>query len=96
MVLYESPDRRGLDSYVWDGDPTTLAGWNVRQAAGDVFMTAALTQPERPKNFTIVYSRPLYAPGWIIKENGVAIITETANRGGEELPNPAQYDYVLP
>ena len=96
MVLYESPDRGGEDSYVWDNDPTTLAAWDDPQPAGDVFMTVALTQPERPKNFTIGYARPLYAPGWIIKENGVAIITETANRGGDLEPVPARYDYVLP
>ena len=59
-------------------------------------MTVTLNQPERPKKFTIGYGRPLYAPGWIIKENGVAIITETENRGAEETPTPIAYDYVLP
>ena len=94
--LYQSPDHKGIDSHVWDGDNTTIAAWINPQSAGDVFMTVALNQPERPKSFTIVYARPLYAPGWIIKENGVAIITETENRGGEYEPQPVRYDYVLP
>jgi len=99
VVLYKSPDRGETpapDSYIWDGDKTTQAAWNENQTPGDLFMTVTLNQPERPKKFTIGYGRPLYAPGWIIKENGVAIITETENRGGEKTPSPVRYDYVLP
>tara|TARA_B100001564_G_scaffold59750_1_gene46339 strand:+ start:162 stop:695 length:534 start_codon:yes stop_codon:yes gene_type:complete len=97
VVLYKSPDRNDApDSYVWDGDKTTQAAWNENQTSGELFMTVTLNQPERPKKFTIGYGRPLYAPGWIIKENDVAIITETENRGGEEEPIGVRYDYVLP
>jgi hypothetical protein len=102
VVLYKSPDRvkqdgsTAPDSYVWDGDKTTQAAWNENQPPGELFMTVTLNQPERPKKFTIGYGRPLYAPGWIIKENGVAIITETENRGGEREPIGVRYDYVLP
>ena len=99
VVLYQPPDRGdppAPDSYVWDGDKTTQVAYNSPQPAGDVFMTVTLNQPERPKKFTIGYARPLYAPGWIIKENGVAIITETENRGSEGGPSGVRYDYVLP
>ena len=99
VVLYQPPDRgdpAAPDSYVWDGDATTQAAYNNPQPVGDVFMTVTLNQPERPKKFTIGYGRPLYGPGWIIKENGVAIITETGNRGGDKTPTPIAYDYVLP
>ena len=99
VVLYQPPDRgdpAAPDSYVWDGDPTTQAAYNNPQPAGDKFMTVTLNQPERPKKFTIGYARPLYAPGWIIKENGVEIIKETANRGSALEPSPTRYDYVLP
>ena len=99
VVLYQPPDRGdpvAPDSYVWDGDATTQAAYNDPQPVGDVFMTVTLNQPERPKKFTIGYGRPLYAPGWIIKENGVAIITETENRGASRTPTPIAYDYVLP
>ena len=99
VVRYQPPDRGdpvAPDSYVWDGDATTQAAYNDPQPVGDVFMTVTLNQPERPKKFTIGYGRPLYAPGWIIKENGVAIITETENRGGDGRPIGVRYDYVLP
>ena len=97
VVLYQPPDRNDApDSYVWDGDATTQVAYNNPQPAGDVFMTVTLNQPERPKKFTIGYARPLYAPGWIIKENDVAIITETENRGDAPTPTPVRYDYVLP
>ena len=97
VVLYQPPDRnQAPDSYVWDGDATTQVAYNNPQPAGDVFMTVTLNQPERPKKFTIGYGRPLYAPGWIIKENDVAIITETENRGDAHTPTPVRYDYVLP
>jgi hypothetical protein len=102
VVLYQPPDRvkqdgsTAPDSYVWDGDPTTQAAYNNPQPAGDKFMTVTLNQPERPKKFTIGYGRPLYGPGWIIKENGVEIIKETGNRGSAREPSPARYDYVLP
>ena len=97
VVLYQPPDRGETpapDSYVWDGDATTQVAYNNPQPAGDVFMTVTLNK--RPKKFTIGYGRPLYAPGWIIKENGVAIITETGNRGDAPTPSPQRYDYVLP
>jgi hypothetical protein len=99
VVLYQPPDRgdpAAPDSHVWDGDATTQVAYNNPQPAGDKFMTVTLSQPERPKKFTIGYGRPLYAPGWIIKENGVAIITETENRGSAQTPSPVRYDYLLP
>ena len=99
VVLYQPPDRgdpAAPDSHVWDNDPTTQAAYNHPQPAGDKFMTVTLNQPERPKKFTIGYGRPLYGPGWIIKENGVAIITETGNRGSAAEPSPVRYDYILP
>ena len=102
VVLYHPPDRGQKggrappSSHLWDGDNTTGVAYNDRQPKGDLFMTVTLNQPERPKKFTISYGRPLYAPGWLIKENDVAIITETENRGGEHTPTPIAYDYVLP
>ena len=97
VVLYQSADRGespAPDSYLWDGDPLTQVAYNDQQKKDELFMTVTLK--ERPKKFTINYGRPLYAPGWIIKENGVAIITETENRGASPTPSPQRYDYVLP
>ena len=97
VVLYQSPDRGETpapDSYLWDGDTTTQVSYNSQQKKDELFMTVTLNK--RPNKFTIGYGRPLYAPGWIIKENGVAIITETGNRGSALTPSPQRYDYVLP
>ena len=97
VVLYQSPDRGETpapDSYLWDGDTTTQVAYNSQQKKDELFMTVTLNK--RPNKFTIGYGRPLYAPGWIIKENGVAIITETGNRGSAMTPSPQRYDYVLP
>ena len=97
VVLYQSADRGespAPDSYLWDGDPLTQVAYNDQQQKDELFMTVTLNK--RPKKFTFGYGRPLYAPGWIIKENGVAIITETENRGASRTPSPQRYDYVLP
>ena len=97
VVLYQSADRGespAPDSYLWDGDPLTQVAYNDQQQKDELFMTVTLNK--RPKKFTFGYGRPLYAPGWIIKENGVAIITETENRGASRTPSPITYDYVLP
>ena len=96
VSLYAPPDRNDdtLESHIWDGDANTMAAYNDRQPEGSKFMT--ITLKSRPTKFTIRYGRPLYAPGWSIKENGVEIIKETANRGGDSTPTPIEYDYILP
>jgi hypothetical protein len=95
VVLYQDPDRgESVAASIWDGDVGTMAAYNDPQAKGEKFMT--ITLKTRPEKFTIRYGRPLYAPGWLIKENGKEIIKETANRGSEMTPSPQEYDYVLP
>jgi hypothetical protein len=96
VSLYAPPDRNDttLESHIWDGDQGTMVAYNDRQPEGSKFMT--ITLKSRPTKFTIRYGRPLYAPGWIIKENGVEIIRETANRGNAQTPSPIEYDYMLP
>jgi hypothetical protein len=95
VSLYADPDRNEtLAAHIWDADAGTMAAYNDPQTKGEKFMT--ITLKTRPKKFTIRYGRPLYAPGWIIKENGKEIIKETSNRGNEGTPTPIEYDYVLP
>jgi len=96
LVLTKSPDRdnTGPLSSIWDADPGTLVTYNEQEPKGSKFMT--ITLKTRPKKFTIRYGRPLYGPGWLIKENGKEIIKETSNRGNESTPSPIEYDYVLP
>ncbi|CAZ69617.1 hypothetical protein [Emiliania huxleyi virus 99B1] len=95
FVLANAPDRNstGPDSSLSDGTNTGVNYQNPPNA-GDLFMT--ITLDTRPTKFTMTNSRPVYTPGWIIKENGVAIITESSNRGASPTPINVQYDYILP
>jgi hypothetical protein len=96
IVLHKDPDRDNTDpiSSLYDNVGSSMVTYNVTEPKGTKFMT--ITLKTRPKKFTIRYGRPLYAPGWLIKENGKEIIKETANRGSEMTPSPQEYDYVLP
>ena len=96
VVLHKDPDRdnSGPNSSIWDGDVGTMVTYNEREPKGTKFMT--ITLKTRPKKFTIRFGRPLYGPGWLIKENGKEIIKETTNRGDASTPSPQEYDYVLP
>ena len=96
VSLYTTPDRveNTPESHIWDADASTMVAYNDPQPAGSKFMT--ITLKSRPTKFTIRFGRPLYAPGWSIKENGVEIIKEIVNRGSESTPSPIEYDYILP
>ena len=77
----------------------TWAAWDeedddVVYTVGDKIFT--VTSPTKVSSFKIAYQRPMYAPGWIIKENGVEAIKETANRGSESTPSPITYTYTIP
>ena len=55
-----------------------------------------ITTPTKVGEFEIDYFRPKYAPGWIIKENGVEVLKETNNGGGGNTPNPKKIKYIIP
>jgi hypothetical protein len=55
-----------------------------------------ITSPTKVGEFEIDYFRPKYAPGWIIKENGVEVLKETNNGGGGNTPNPKKIKYIIP
>ena len=64
---------------------TNYASWNSNgHNEGDKIFT--IVSDKKVDKIDIVYTRPRYAPGWIIKENGVTKITETSNRGGTTEP----------
>ena len=44
----------------------------------------------------IKYKNPMHVPGWLIEENGVEILKETANRGSAGRPDPITYTYDFP
>lgn len=76
----------------------TWAAWDEEGGAvygvGDKIFT--VTSPTKVSSFEIAYQRAVYMPGWIIKENGVEVITETANGGSETTPSPITKIYTIP
>ena len=57
-----------------------------------IFTIGSDTKIEKIK---IVYSQPQYVPGWIIKENGTPVITDTGNGGELQTPSPVTYTYDI-
>jgi hypothetical protein len=55
-----------------------------------------ITTPSKVGEFEIDYFRPKYAPGWIIKENGVEVLKETVNGGSGNTPTPKTIKYTIP
>jgi hypothetical protein len=55
-----------------------------------------ITTPTKVGEFEIDYFRPKYAPGWIIKENGVEVLKETVNGGTGDTPTPKKIKYIIP
>jgi hypothetical protein len=55
-----------------------------------------ITTPTKVGEFEIDYFRPKYAPGWIIKENGVEVLKETVNGGTGNTPTPKKIKYIIP
>lgn len=98
VVVHQEADRGGTKKeFVYDeeGDKT-MAMYTQLQPKGLKFMTVTLKRFNRPSKFTLTFARPMFAPGWIIKENDVVIYEETSNRGRNAGPAPVMYDYMLP
>ena len=98
VVVHQEADRGGTKKeFIYDeeGDQT-MAMYTQLQPKGLKFMTVTLKRFSRPTKFTLTFARPMFAPGWIIKENDVVIYEETSNRGRDAGPSPVMYDYMLP
>jgi hypothetical protein len=73
----------------------TWSAWKEGQIpVGSKVMT--ITTTTKVKEFEIDYFRPKYAPGWIIKENGVEVLKETVNGGTGDTPTPKTIKYTIP
>jgi hypothetical protein len=73
----------------------TWSAWKEGQIpVGSKVMT--ITTPTKVGEFEIDYFRPKYAPGWIIKENGVEVLKETVNGGTGDTPTPKTIKYIIP
>ena len=95
-TIHKNPNRNNKPDNMFSvGSGTTnYAAWNSNgHNVGDKIFT--IVSDKKVDKIDIVYTRPRYAPGWIIKENGVAKITETSNRGNNMTPRPVVYTYDI-
>ena len=95
-TIHKNPNRNNKPDNMFSiGSGTTnYASWNSNgHNVGDKIFT--IVSDKKVDKIDIVYTRPRYAPGWIIKENGVAKITETSNRGNNRYPRPVVYTYDI-
>jgi len=95
-TIHKSPNRNNKPDNMFSiGSGTeNYASWNSNgYSVGDKIFT--IKSDKKVDKIDIVYTRPRYAPGWIIKENGVTKITETSNRGSNMDPIPVVYTYDI-
>ena len=95
-TIHKNPNRNNKPDNMFSiGSGTTnYAAWNSNgHNVGDKIFT--IVSDKKVDKIDIVYTRPRYAPGWIIKENGVTKITETSNRGNNADPRPVVYTYDI-
>ena len=76
-----------------DDDTETQSFWK-HIAAGTKLFT--ITTTKKVSQMAIKYKSPTHVPGWLIEENGVEILKETANRGSASRPDPITYTYDFP
>jgi len=91
-TIHKPPNRHNNpdDMFTVDGN----AAWNEDgHNEGDKIFT--IVSDKKVNKIVISYGRPIYGPGWIIKENGVKKVTETSNRGDSHTPNPVEYTYNI-
>jgi len=95
-TIHKNPNRNNKPDNMFSiGSGTeNYSSWNANgHNVGDKIFT--IVSNKKVDKMDIVYTRPRYAPGWIIKENGVTKITETSNRGGNTEPRPVVYTYDI-
>jgi len=95
-TIHKSPNRNNKPDNMFSiGSGTeNYASWNSNgYSVGNKIFT--IKSDKKVDKIDIVYTRPRYAPGWIIKENGVTKITETSNRGSNMDPRPVVYTYDI-
>jgi hypothetical protein len=95
-TIHKSPNRNNKPDNMFSVGSGTdnYASWNSNgYSVGDKIFT--IKSSKKVDKIDIVYTRPRYAPGWLIKENGVTKITETSNRGGNMNPRPVVYTYDI-
>ena len=77
-----------------DGDELTQSSWHKASSTAGTLLFS-ITTTVRVSKIEIRYHRPLYEPGWLIKENGVEVYRESTNGGSDSEPSPVTYTYDL-
>ena len=85
IALYAPPN-----DPAWDETKSVVYGAGHAQAVGDVFMT--ITTKNKVQKFEITYSRRLYCPGFVIKEDGVIKATTSAEPNDDSLAWVKSYE----
>ena len=80
------------DNMFIDDDSLSKWGRSGYSTNDKIFTIGSNTQIKQIK---IVYSEPQYVPGWIIKENGITVITDTGNGGALQTPEHVPYTYDI-
>ena len=80
------------DNMFIDDDSLSKWGRSGYSTNDKIFTIGSNTQIKQIK---IVYSEPQYVPGWIIKENGITVITDTGNGGALQTPEHVTYTYDI-
>ena len=77
-----------------DGDELTQSNWHKASSTAGTLLFS-ITTTVRVSKIEIKYHRPVYEPGWLIKENGVEVYRESTNGGSDSEPSPVTYTYDL-
>ena len=89
-------DRHGAHfDTLLDGDTAWTGGIACNVPAEVGTNAIEIMAPADVSQLKISYNRPLYAPGWKILRDGVVLLDEKSNRGGDSTPTPVSYDYAL-
>ena len=81
----------GVSGFI-DGDESTDANWAKSSTTAGTLLFS-ITTTARVSEIEMKYHRPVYAPGWLIKENGVEVYRESTNGGNNMEPSPVTYTY---
>ena len=77
-----------------DGDEFTQSNWEKASSTAGTLLFS-ITTTVRVSKIEIKYHRPVYEPGWLIKENGVEVYRKSTNGGSDMEPSPVTYTYDL-
>ena len=96
FTIHVTPDRTaGQIGFIDNDNLTNYYKWHSASSTTGTKLFS-ITSKTSISRIEITYARPIYAPGWLIQENGVEIFREISNRGDSPDPEPVMYSYDRP